>query len=480
MEDWINDNDTRSKRQLEGVYKWRDSRGRGSLIYPTGFGKTRCALLIVEKLLEHRTYLDIKVVVPTIALKNQWEAILTTKNEGVFNQKLRFDVHVVNTIVVAKKVKLDDLSCDLAIFDEVHLYLHGKVFSTIFEALDFKWSLGLSGTISDKDRRILDQHCPVVDYIELEYAREQGWVSDYIEYNLLIDLYEEDQEQYDLIEEHYSDAFAWFHDGIKNNYDAVRGCRLPYTRLDPKTNVRLVGANDYVANNKEQFSDMASHEEAVKFIMAQANIVDTMIQKRKELLSNNAAKIDTTVDIINRLKLKTVTFGESTEMADKLSERLGDISMTYHSNITSRLVKIPVTLKDGTPVLDQKGNPIYKEEKYGAKRLKQLALERLIDNVISVVNSAKALDLGLDVADMACGIITQGYGGNTGIARQNQRKGRVIRKEKDKLSIIVNTIARNTQDEKWASQRQQGSRKIITVESVDQLIEHFKNKIKQR
>jgi superfamily II DNA or RNA helicase len=108
---------------------------------------------------------------------------------------------------------------------------------------------------------------------------------------------------------------------------------------------------------------------------------------------------------------------------------------------------------------DGEYNVIYnKEVKIGTKRLKEEILTNLENDDISVINTAKALDLGLDVTGMEVAVIYAGKGNPT---TQTQRIGRVVRKEGDKTSIIVNIIVKDTQDEKWARRRQINNARFI-------------------
>ena len=63
--------------QTEAMALWR-REGRGVLSVVTGAGKTAFALMLFEKLRRERPDLRLVVVVPTIALVDQWFVALTT------------------------------------------------------------------------------------------------------------------------------------------------------------------------------------------------------------------------------------------------------------------------------------------------------------------------------------------------------------------------------------------------------------------
>lgn len=98
---------TRDERQAEAVQKWLASKGHGTLEMCTGFGKSRTAFLIVERLLSKYPAMDILVVVPTEILKNQWIALIDGKGLS-----LNMRVSIINT------VSKNGDQCDLLIIDE--------------------------------------------------------------------------------------------------------------------------------------------------------------------------------------------------------------------------------------------------------------------------------------------------------------------------------------------------------------------------
>ena len=60
--------------------------------------------------------------------------------------------------------------------------------------------------------------------------------------------------------------------------------------------------------------------------------------------------------------------------------------------------------------------------------------------------------------------------------QQNQRKGRGLRKFKDKKTIIVNIYVKNTIDEKWLFKRQHKSNNTIyMVDNIDKINYIFKD-----
>ena len=83
---------TRTERQQEAVRKWIKNSGKGTVVAPTGAGKTRIALISIKALLKKYPYLRVLVVVPTTTLKNQWQEQI---DEWGF--QFNAEIEVINT-----------------------------------------------------------------------------------------------------------------------------------------------------------------------------------------------------------------------------------------------------------------------------------------------------------------------------------------------------------------------------------------------
>ena len=98
---------SRDLRQEQCVKAWLKSKGRGTIVGSTGFGKTRVALIIMSKILEKYPNKHILIVVPTLTLKEQW-TIQVDKLGFSFN----CDIQVINTVIKR------EWKCDLLIIDD--------------------------------------------------------------------------------------------------------------------------------------------------------------------------------------------------------------------------------------------------------------------------------------------------------------------------------------------------------------------------
>lgn len=97
---------TRDERQRLGIQKWVNSGCRGTLMWCTGVGKTRAALISIKSYLNKNTNTKVLVVVPTEHLKIQWMQELA--KFGLFHD---VSVSIINSAIKFKE-KVDFLVLD--------------------------------------------------------------------------------------------------------------------------------------------------------------------------------------------------------------------------------------------------------------------------------------------------------------------------------------------------------------------------------
>lgn len=96
----------RTERQKIGVQRWVDNKLCGSLVYCTGFGKTRTAIMCIKRFLAKNPGRRIIIVVPTDALQRQWLSDLA--DQQVPNT---YQVLIINSVVKR------EWECDLLVLD---------------------------------------------------------------------------------------------------------------------------------------------------------------------------------------------------------------------------------------------------------------------------------------------------------------------------------------------------------------------------
>ena len=373
---------SRTSRQLEIVQKFADNKGRGTLLAATGFGKTFTAIMVILRLLKSRPEAKVIIVVPTINLKNQW--IVELRKNKV---KDHCDVIVINTAYKSKA------KCDLLICDEMHAY-GAEQFIKVFDKITYQFIFGLTATIerSDGMHEVLLQYAPVIDEVPIEECHKNGWVSDYLVYNLAVPMLEDETEDYDKANKQFRYAAGQIGFGGSQSFNA---------------------AKRYL-NDK----DADPHKRAMAAIYYNA------MRKRGDICKNSQAKIPVIKALLDKFDdRKALLFSASTKFADDVQEELGDICLSFHSKRTKQQqVEILKKFKDG--------------------RTKQ-----------RIISSVKALNAGFDVPDCSLGIVAAG---SSKKLDNIQRTGRIIRYVPGKTAVIINLYAPDTQEVSWLNKRQEG------------------------
>jgi len=444
-------------RQLRGCVKYIQhikslvDWPKGAILeYATGFGKTFVSIIIFKKILIKWINCECIVIVPTTQLKGQWEKILKDEN-------LKAKVYVINTVALGDK----KYKCDLLILDEVHLYPKGLKFSQVFNKINYKLLLGLTATLSDELRKKLEPYAKVVDTITQKEAKDNNWISDYIEYNLPVELTEEDKETYTKLNKEFNKYFSYFN----FDFNLAMKCRK--------------------SSEAKLYADQMGwdHKQVTFF----ANRWGFFMKERKEWLYNTQGKIDLTVEIIKRFNVKTIVFSESKVFANEVAKQLGDKAVAYHSYLDTELRSnnktIGYLVKEGktTVCQDVNYNPISfsdlekkysKISKFGKTKLLKEALTKFSDNryKINAICTAKALNQGTDIPDIELGII----GARTSSSIDSvQESGRICRKYKRKdgtmkRGVIINIYVPKSQDEKWLMKAQKNP-DVIFIKSIDEI-----------
>lgn len=187
----------RTTRQKIGIRKWINAGGKGCLEWGTGVGKTFGSLMVVKSLYSKNPKLKVIIAVPTEVLKEQWNRELSKHN--LFHICL---VEIYNTIIK------NSYDVDLLIVDECHLSCSDQ-FINIYECIKYRYLLGLTATWERLDgfQFRLEKYMKICDTITLTDALQNGWVSPYRNYKVLINV---DLSEYDKVNYKFQSIFAVF------------------------------------------------------------------------------------------------------------------------------------------------------------------------------------------------------------------------------------------------------------------------------
>lgn len=194
--------------QVEAMDRWMRRR-RGVVSVVTGAGKTALAILICQRIWDRNPEQRVVIIVPTLALLDQWAVAIDTElllasedvalfsGEGRASSPARINVAVINT---ARALPRDFFGRDvLLIVDECHRA--GSPENSRALRVDAVASLGLSATpIRDLDDGFETYVAPALGPIIYEYgyvdAKRDGILSDFALHHFRIPLTTEEARRY--------------------------------------------------------------------------------------------------------------------------------------------------------------------------------------------------------------------------------------------------------------------------------------------
>ncbi len=448
-------------RQEHGIKLWGKAGGIGCLWWFTGVGKTYTACLILNKMFKKRPEAKAIVIVPGDELYKQWTAELDAHISKEHREQI--EVYTVQYVQLHKL----HLKCTLAIYDELHEYYSEDRMKVIDGTwIDYEFNLGLTATYEHLGgHKKMEKYCPIVDHIDEKEAVEKGYISKFLEFNLSIDMNEDEKAQYDIFTTKIGQFMQKF--GKNNPLGVAQMCLGGTGTMSGWQYANVLAQRNGWYKGCDPEIESLWHP---RMIMGYAKNLMAFIRERSDLINNSDTKLQAVLSVAKKYDdLKTICFSESTAFADKLALTINDdfntvesnelgyyeICEVYHSALNSRFLPSPKT-----------GKLI----KFGSKRLKERAINRIKAGEARIISTAKALDRGFDVKDIRMGITSSGTRNPT---QHSQRGGRVKRIEsysEDIIVLIINIYFEGTVDEDKLRQRQRKSTNVVYwVDSLDQI-----------
>lgn len=392
---------TRDERQEEARVRWIKSKCRGTIVASTGFGKTRVAINCIKSVLNKYPSMKVLIVVPTIGLKEQWTSLL-----DINGLSLNCSVEVINS---ASK---HNITCDILCIDELHRAAASTLIS-IFTTIKYRYILGLTATFERLDGRheLLEKYCPVIDEITLVEAQLNGWISNYKEYQVILDV--DDISTYKELNKSFTEHFEFFN----FSFEEAMNC------VGPKGISGRIQLRDklcpFNGHNEEQrkaiFKQITYH--SMGFMRA--------IQQRKAFINNHPKKLEIARKIIEaRPSSKIITFSNNLKMAEAIGM----------------------------------GGKVYSGK--DSKKKGRMTIDEFREVQTGILHTVRRADEGLDVPGLSVAII---LGLDSSKTRKIQRLGRVVRKEGNKQAEIFTLVIDSTVECDWFK-RSNSSPNIITID----------------
>lgn len=284
---------SRDEKQEECRKKWIKNKCIGTLVQPTGCGKTITALKCLKSVLSKYTTLKVLIVVPTDNLKIQWQSQLDNW-DLLFNS----NVEIINTVIK------HNWDIDILVLDEIHRYA-SNCFQEVFNKVKYKYILGLTATLERLDGKhvLIEKYCPVIDEILQQEALINNWISPFTEYQVLLDV--DDISYYKKLNGEFVPHLEFF--GFDFN--------LAMSMIGKTGYLNRIKYRDflYKGNSKTEKSNV------LKNITIHATGLIRVLQARKSFINNHPKKLEIARKIIEAYKdRKIITFSNSIKMAESI------------------------------------------------------------------------------------------------------------------------------------------------------------------
>lgn len=376
------------KDQRDAVDEWINKKGKGSIIYSTGTGKTEiafeCARKMASLIRKQNPLMVFKILflVPRIVLIQQ--NINRLIKYGIKKEKIgvyygeKKDINEITFSTYQSIIKNFDLlrQSDMIILDEMHMVSEtakklSKIFDVLYDNYD-KLILGLTATIDENDPRyskIMKLIPPVKKYM-IKEAVNDGRLSEPLVILKPVKMNSEEQRIYEQTTSTIKDI-----------------------------SLKLKASNPLIVSKLLKTGGQRARLAKLWF---------ASVHKRKKLLNETNSKLNESVNIVkSHPKEKIMIFSETIESINNISEIL------KKNKIPSQVIHNKIKTKQRQDILDSWGRNYF------------------------VLLSVHTLEIGFDIPSVSIAIIVS----NTKNVHQLvQRIGRVIRKTDEKNQSLIYVV----------------------------------------
>jgi superfamily II DNA or RNA helicase len=376
------------KDQRDAVDEWINKKGKGSIIYSTGTGKTEiafeCARKMASLIRKQDPLMVFKILflVPRIVLIEQ--NINRLIKYGIKKEKIgvyygeKKDIKEITFSTYQSIIKNFDLlrQSDMIILDELHMVSEtakklSKIFDVLYDNYD-KLILGLTATIDENDPRyskIMKLIPPVKKYM-IKEAVNDGRLSEPLVILKPVKMNSEEQRIYEQTTSTIKDI-----------------------------SLKLKASNPLIVSKLLKTGGQRARLAKLWF---------ASVHKRKKLLNETNSKLNESVNIVkSHPKEKIMIFSETIESINNISEIL------KKNKIPSEVIHNKIKTKQRQDILDSWGKNYF------------------------VLLSVHTLEIGFDIPSVSIAIIVS----NTKNVHQLvQRIGRVIRKTDEKNESLIYVV----------------------------------------
>ncbi len=489
---------SKQDRQNKAIDIWLQHKGVGTFLHCPRFGKLYEGVNIISRVLNKNPKSNILVIVPSEIIFLQWQTRLN--DVGIYTSKQSSDslltlatIYSLNNLISSIPIQIGFYN--LIVIDEIHRLINTDYLKTLNVLGKFR--LGLLGVKpNEQSNQKIEEFAPIIDIITEKEAIENRWIADYIEYNLELELSNDDKVKYTNYTNHMRDTIKQFsnlhkHYTVNNKlmfeseFDLILAC---YTGKHwNKKYIPSPMLRESVAKLSGWHIDLdMSNPKNVEIdnnwnpadLYNKCKTFKEIVDKRNEILINNDIKLDKVVEILKLNPVPTIIFNESIDFVDKLNLVLnnkGIKSIAYHSKIKSQ------------PLIDPQTNEYYKygsgskkgETKiFGKTNIKRYAIEGMKSGYFNVLITVKALDEGLTIENIEQVITTAG---STNPIQYSQRiaRGNTFNPNNNKITKVFNLYFNDfclpdnslvkSRDKIKLEDRQKYSKDIIYIKNLQEV-----------
>jgi superfamily II DNA or RNA helicase len=470
--------ESKTKRQEEFAAKWRHSsdygaskNGSGTFWAVTGFGKTYGTIQqIIKPFLEKASSNYITILVAREIHYQHWISELDIHLKVVNDRKR------VKVVTVQYLIKNDlRLATNLLIVDELHKF-YGEEYIQYVNGnlIQFTYNLGLTATFRDprgRHKKLMDLYYPI-DVITQEEALEKGWISQFVEYNVGINLSKDEIKEYKSYQDAISKHLPKFGDaGTRAAFLCHRGGK----GRNGRTQTAEQWCMQYALHMGWRPDIEKSHSINALWnpakIRGYARQVVENLKNINDFLYNNKSKYEVAMTILRKFNDKKImTFGQSTKFADDLAEQfnveeLGN-AVSYHTQLKSR----PLKNQHGEYIRYKSGKRAGEVKKFGLTSLKKMIINAFVTGTANVLCTASAMDENFDCPDIEVGLITARTSNPNKQLQRGGRIKRILPKDPNAIMLIINLYCKNTKDYDWLRISQGKNEHIVKwVEDIDDI-----------
>ena len=289
--------------QKQAIKNWLGAGKKGSIVLPTGSGKTIIAIKIIELINSSSI-----IIVPTIDLMDQWTNILSEYFKDVIIGNIGGGIFNLSGITVSTydsaylKAPYIGNKFDLIIFDELH-HLAAPGYKTIAEQFTSKYRLGLTATYEREDNLHIEFPKLVGGIVfssQLNELTKAKYLASFVVERRYVKLSGEEKKQYEK-------NYCLYHIILKK-----LGINL-YGSMGLKKLILMSGKNKY----------------AREALLARNNALDIAL--------NSKSKIEELTKILaENQRLKTIIFTQHNKLVYAISNKFLIPYITYKSSKQER------------------------------------------------------------------------------------------------------------------------------------------------